>query len=77
MACKKHSIKSIPIITPSVILMNTAQPIKVIINDPLTIPPPTVIAKNTRANYPCASDSAHNLKYEAVLEIQPMIKHDK
>lgn len=35
------------------------------------IPPPIVFYKKTFDSCPCASDSAHRRKYEAVFEILP------
>ena len=71
-ACRKHSIKSIPIITPNVILSHRTQPTINTIILPVTIPPPIVFSKNTLASYPCANESAQRRRYEAVFEIDPL-----
>ena len=50
-------------------------PIRIAIIFPDYIPPPRVFSKKTLANYPWAKLKAHNLKYEAVLEIDPKDKN--
>ena len=70
-ACRKHSIESIPIMTPAVIDTKKYIPIKIIIALALTIPPPIVFSKNTRASWPWAKDKAHKRRYDAVFEILP------
>ena len=58
-AWRKHSIESIPMITPAVIDTKKYIPINIMIALALTIPPPIVFSKNTRANWPWANDKAH------------------
>ena len=70
-ACKKHSIESMPMITPAVIETKKYIPINIMIAFALTIPPPIVFSKNTRANWPWANDKAHKRRYDAVFEILP------
>ena len=49
-ACKKHSIESIPRMTPTVIDTKKYMPIRMIMALALTIPPPMVFSKKTRDN---------------------------
>ncbi len=70
-ACKKHSIVSIPIMTPKVMLKNRYIPIAIVIALAPSIPPPIVFLKNTFDSWPWANDKAQRRKYEAVFEIAP------
>ena len=69
--CRKHSIKSIPIITPNVMLVNKNMPTIMTKIFPVSIPPPIVFSRNTLDSWPCAKDKAHKRRYEAVFEILP------
>lgn len=57
-ACKKHSIVSIPIITPIVMLKKKYIPIAMMIVLALWIPPPIVFYKKTLDSWPWAKDNA-------------------
>lgn len=70
-ACKKHSIVSIPMMTPKVILKNKYIPITMVMAFAPSIPPPIVFSKNTFDSWPWANDRAQRRKYEAVFEIVP------
>lgn len=70
-ACKKHSIVSIPMMTPKVMLKNKNIPITIVIALAPSIPPPIVFSKNTFDNWPWAKDKAQRRKYDAVFEIAP------
>jgi len=69
--CKKHSITSISISTPTVHPTNSGNPITPNRILPVLIKLSTVISKKTLANYPCARLSAQSLKKLAVFEILP------
>ncbi len=70
-ACKKHSIVSIPMMTPNVMLNHKNIPITIVIALAPWIPPPIVFSKNTFDNCPWANDNAQRRRYEAVFEIEP------
>lgn len=53
--------------------MNTGQPTTKTITFPVSIPPPKHFSKNTFASCPCANESAHKRKYEAVFEMAPKL----
>ena len=57
--------------TKNVTVANTKNDIVIRIIEFSSSAMPIVFSKKTLASYPCASDKAHNLKYEAVLDIVP------